>query len=218
MYSPAELQKIYGQRFSGRSEYRDRVWKALASYLGRWCPRDASVLDLGAGYCEFINNVDAASKYAMDLNPETVQRAAAGVTVLRQDCVQRWELPDGHLDVVFSSNFFEHLADKQALMIVLSEAYRCLKPGGRLVAIGPNIKYLGGQYWDFFDHSVELTERSLAEALAAAGFFTEIQWGRFLPYTMSDGRRYPIWTLQLYLAVPVFWRIFGKQFLVVGRK
>jgi hypothetical protein len=50
------------------------------------------------------------------------------------------------------------------------------------------------------------------------GFEIEICVGRFLPYTMSQGRTYPVWMLKLYLAIPWMWSVFGKQFLVVARK
>jgi SAM-dependent methyltransferase len=213
-----ELQRIYDTRFAGKTDYRTQVWRVLAPYFGQWIPASASVLDLGAGYCEFINNAAARVKYAMDLNPDVHSRAAAGVTVLQQDCSEPWPLPQGELDAVFTSNFLEHLPNKAAVTTVLSHAYRCLKPGGRLIAMGPNIKYVPGAYWDFFDHYVELTELSLAEALSGGGFDIEKQVGRFLPYTMSHGREYPILALRLYLALPAVWPLFGKQFLVVARK
>ena len=84
--------------------------------------------------------------------------------------------------------------------------------------MGPNIKYVPGEYWDFFDHYVELTELSLAEALLHCGFEIEKCVGRFLPYTMSRGREYPAWALRLYLAMPAVWPVFGKQFLVIAQK
>lgn len=213
-----ELQRIYATRFTGKTDYRTSVWRVLVSYFSQWFPRMGTVLDLGAGYCEFINNVTAGEKYAMDLNPDVHKRAAQGVTVLQQDCSDSWPLPEGHLDAVFTSNFLEHLVDKAAVGAVLSNAYRCLKPGGRFIAMGPNIKYLPGAYWDFFDHYVELTELSLAEALSNCGFEIEKTVARFLPYTMSQGPQYPVWVLRLYLAVPAAWPIFGKQFLVIGQK
>jgi SAM-dependent methyltransferase len=213
-----ELRRIYGARFAGKTEYRTQVWRVLVSYFGRWFPNSGSVLDLGAGYCEFINNATAGRKYAMDLNPDVRARAAQGVTVLQQDCSDPWPLEEGELDAVFTSNFLEHLPDKAAVNTVLTNAYRCLKPGGRFIAMGPNIKYLPGAYWDFFDHYVALTELSLAEALANCHFEIETCVARFLPYTMSRGRQYPAWMLRLYLAVPVVWPLFGKQFLVVGQK
>jgi SAM-dependent methyltransferase len=213
-----ELQRIYGARFAGKSDYRTRMWKVLVSYFSQWFPSTGAVLDLGAGYCEFIDNAAAGVKYAMDLNPDIHHRAAQGVTVFRQDCSDPWPLPENQLDAVFTSNFLEHLPNKAAVSAVLSHAYQCLKPGGRIIAMGPNIKYVPGEYWDFFDHYVELTELSLAEALLHCGFEIEKCVGRFLPYTMSRGREYPAWALRLYLAIPAVWPLFGKQFLVVGKK
>jgi len=212
------LQRIYGDRFAGKTDHRTRIWRVLAPYFSQWFPSSGTVLDLGAGYCEFINNASASVKYAMDLNPDVRRQAAQGVVVLEQDCSAPWPLPDSELDAVFTSNFLEHLPHKQAVRTVLSNACRCLKPGGRFIAMGPNIKYIPGAYWDFFDHFVELTELSMAEALTNCGFEIEQARPRFLPYTMSRGPQYPAWMLQFYLAVPALWPIFGKQFLVIGRK
>ncbi len=58
--------------------------------------------------------------------------------------------------------------------------------------MGPNIKYLPGEYWDFWDHYVPLTEASLKEALTTRGFPVDVCLGRFLPYTMATGPRYPL--------------------------
>jgi SAM-dependent methyltransferase len=213
-----DLQRIYSARFAGKSAYRVRVWKVLASYFSRWVPPESAVLDLGAGYCDFINNISAKSKYAMDLNPEILNAAESKVKIFQQDCSDSWPLAEAELDVVFTSNFLEHLPNKEAVRRTLSNAHRCLKPGGRLIAMGPNIKYTQGAYWDFFDHYVELTELSLSEVLTICGFGIEKNVGRFLPYTMSHGQQYPPWMLRLYLALPAMWPIFGKQFLVIGRK
>ena len=32
-----------------------------------------------------------------------------------------------------------------------------------------------------------------------------------------EGGEYPLWTLEAYLMLPIAWKIFGKQFLVVGK-
>jgi SAM-dependent methyltransferase len=120
--------------------------------------------------------------------------------------------------VVFTSNFFEHLPDKDCLKRTLRQALRCLKPGGRLIALGPNIKYLPGQYWDFFDHHVMLTELSLAEALEVEGFSIKKVIPRFLPYTLVGAPQYPVFLVRLYLMLPWLWAIKGKQFLIVATK
>jgi hypothetical protein len=101
---------------------------------------------------------------------------------------------------------------------VLDHVFRCLKPGGRLVAMGPNIKFTNGAYWDFWDHHLALTETSLAEGLVTRGFEIERCYPKFLPYTIVGGSEYPLWILKVYLQFKILWRIGGKQFLVVARK
>ncbi|MDE1919371.1 MAG: class I SAM-dependent methyltransferase [Patescibacteria group bacterium] len=218
-FSAEDLRSIYETRFGDRSAYRDRVWRVLVrDYFQRFVRPQDAILDLGAGHGEFINHISCGKKYAMDLNPDTAKRVNADVEVMRQDCAKPWLLPDGSLDVVFTSNFFEHLPDKQALARALAEARRCLKRGGRLIAMGPNIKYVPGSYWDFWDHHLPLTEQSLAEALSLHGFRVEHRIGKFLPFTMARGPRYPVCFVAAYLRFPPAWRIFGKQFLVIGKK
>ena len=161
------------------------------------------VLDLGCGYGEFINQVRCREKFAMDLNPDAPRHLNPDVQFLLQDCSARWQLPDGSLDVVFTSNFFEHLPDKPALGRTLDEIHRCLRPGGRLVAMGPNVKHVPGAYWDFWDHHIALTEASLSEALRTRGFDIDVCIDRFLPYTMATGRQYPMAFLRAYLKLPL---------------
>ena len=218
-HTPEDLQRIYGARFCTNLGYRKEVWAALvSSWFGQYVTPDDAVLDLGSGYGEFINTVRCRAKLAMDLNPDAPRFLDSDVRFLQQDCSTRWPLRDGSLDLIFTSNFFEHLPDKAALGRTLDEIRRCLRPGGRLVAMGPNIKYLPGRYWDFWDHYVPLTETSLREALVTRGFGMDVCIGRFLPYTMASGPRYPIAFLRAYLALPFAWRFFGRQFLVVGRR
>jgi SAM-dependent methyltransferase len=217
--TPQELSKIYHRRFSRTAEYRNKVWQILtADYFSNWIQPDHCVLDLGCGYGEFINNVVAQKKIAMDLNPDAPVHLARNVEFIHQDCSVKWLLPDRTVDVIFTSNFFEHLPDKAALSRTLREAFRCLKPGGRLIALGPNIKHLDGLYWDFYDHNVYLTETSLGEAMEVEGYQLDLVLSRFLPFTMVSAPEYPMFFVKLYLALPWLWRIKGKQFLVIATK
>jgi len=212
-----ELEREYERRFASRQDYRWRVWTILIQRVfQRYVPGNGSVLELGCGWGEFINQVRAGRKFGMDLNPASGRRLEAGIEFLHQDCSQTWPLPDGTLDLVFTSNFFEHLPDKQALARTLREAHRCLKPGGRIACLGPNIRVLPGAYWDFWDHYLPLTELSLAEGLELAGFTIAESRARFLPYTMARERNPPLWMVSLYLRVPLVWRLLGRQFFVVG--
>lgn len=219
VFKSDELKKMYEVRFANNLSYRNAVWKVLTkNYFQQMVPADATVLDLGAGYGEFINNIVCRKKYAFDLNPDTAKKVNGDVEVIDKDCSMPWPLSDESLDVIFTSNFFEHLPDTRALARTLVEAKRCLKSGGRIIAMGPNIKYLPGVYWDFLDHHIALTENSLSEALSQAGLRVESSIDKFLPFTMVDGPKYPTSFVALYLRIPLAWRILGKQFLVIGRK
>jgi SAM-dependent methyltransferase len=127
-------------------------------------------------------------------------------------------LPDGSLDIVFSSNFFEHLPAKPILERTIQEAARCLKTGARIIAMGPNIRYVPGPYWDFWDHHIPLTERSVSELFETNGFRIEKSIPRFLPYTMVNQREIPTVLIRLYSRFRFLWRLRGHQFLVIGRR
>jgi SAM-dependent methyltransferase len=218
-WNPNELERIYRNRSDAHTAYRLRVWQTLVDrFFSRFVARDAVVLDLGAGRGEFINNIQCGKKFAMDLNPDTRQYLSPDVTFLEQDSSQPWNLAEGALDLVFTSNFFEHVASKQVLSEIIAQASRCIRPGGRLIAMGPNIRFVGGAYWDFCDHHLPLSEASMAELLRIHGFSIERAIDRFLPYTMVNTRPVPNALIALYLSLPPAWKIFGKQFLVIGKK
>ncbi len=214
-----ELQRQYARRFTPLQEYRRRVWSVLTrDFFQQIVGTDKTILDLGCGWGEFINQIEARKKYGMDLNPASPDHLAAEVQFLNQDCSAPWQVPPGSLDIVFTSNFFEHLPDKEALKRTLQEALRALRPGGQIICLGPNIKFVPGMYWDFLDHHVALTELSLKEALELTGFQVTRCQDRFLPYTMVGGSLPPIWAVQLYLKLPFVWKWKGKQFLVIAAK
>ena len=214
-----ELQIQYAHRFTPLEAYRDRVWRILtAKFFQKLIPADSTVLDLGCGWGEFINNIVATKKYAMDLNRDAADKLAHGIEFLCQDCSAEWQLADDSLDIVFTSNFFEHLRSKDDLKSTLEQSWRCLKPGGTIICLGPNIKYLPGSYWDFWDHYLPLSELSLKEILDILGFDVTRCVPRFLPYTMVGQRQPSLKLVRLYLKLPLMWRFFGRQFLVIAQK
>ena len=214
-----ELSREYDLRFTALKEYRERIWKVLTDdFFQQWVLPGDTVLDLGCGWGGFINNVNAAKKYGMDLNPSAPNHLNPDVIFLNQDCSKTWEVPDESLDVIFTSNFFEHLREKDQLKETILQAKRCLKKGGKIVCMGPNIKFLPGSYWDFWDHYLALTELSLAELFALCEIEVVQSYPRFLPYTMVARRYMPMILVKTYLKLPVVWPLFGRQFLVVGQK
>jgi SAM-dependent methyltransferase len=122
------------------------------------------------------------------------------------------------VDVVFASNFFEHLPSKEAFLQTLQEIRRVLRSGGRLLILQPNIRFLNGEYWDFLDHHIPLTDRTLVEALLCTGLRPVEVVPRFLPYTTKSRLPSHPALVRLYLRVPLAQRLLGKQAWVVAVK
>jgi len=219
MMDEKELSRTYSIRFQGLEKYRNKIWKILVdNFFCRWIPADSRVLDLGCGYGEFINNVSANERHAMDLNPEASDRLDPNIHFHQQDCSEPWSIEENSLDLVFTSNFFEHLPNKQILSQTIRHIHRHLKPNGRLIMLGPNIAALKGNYWDFWDHHVPLSDQSACELLELHGFAIEKSIRRFLPYNMVRIRKRPLALVKLYIRLPFIWRFFGAQFLIISQK
>jgi len=214
------LDKLYQQRFPDAGlKQKDAIWKVLcADFFQRYVRTTDTVVDIGAGFCEFINNIAAAKKIAVDVNPDVRRFAAADVQVINAPCTSIDQLAEGSVDAVFMSNFLEHLLDKAAVLATLRECCRILRPGGRIIVLQPNIRFLPGEYWDFFDHHTPLTDRSLVEGLQLAGLQPLVVHPRFLPYTTKSRLPKAAFLVRWYLRVPLLWRFFGKQALVVATK
>jgi len=215
------LSELYANRFDADDQaWKLRVWGVLwKRVFSRYVRPEDTVLDLGAGFCEFINAAEAKRKIAVDLNPRLPEFAHPEVETHCAPAQGLSFLADGEVDLVFTSNFLEHLPNKDVLTAVAQEVRRVLKPGGTFVIMGPNIRFLPGLYWDYYDHHIALTERSVAELLAITGFELAEVIPRFLPYTVkSSGPRWE-WLVHLYLSArPLSARFLGKQFLLVARK
>jgi SAM-dependent methyltransferase len=215
------LDRLYARRFSAaeRAE-KTRLWGVLCErFFARYVSAEATVLDLGAGYCDFINQIRAARRIAVDLNPDTVHAAAPGVEVHALPLDRLGEAVEaGSVDLVFASNVFEHLQGPDVLLSVLEAVFRTLRPGGRLLILQPNVRRVGTAFWDFVDHRLPLTEKGMAEALGLVGFRVEECRPGFLPYTTKAKSWLPRWSwlLRLYLALPPAHWVWGKQMFLVA--
>lgn len=215
-------EELYKNRFSGKEAARQKVWQAIVLHLQRKVLKGLkhdTVLDVGSGYGEFINNFDSTQRFALDLNPNSASMTSDEVKFLNINASDVGKHIDkSSIDLVFSSNFFEHLSSKNELSSVVQELWNVLKPGGHILIMGPNIRLLAGQYWDFYDHHIPLSDKSATELLKAHGFEIIKSHSRFLPYTMSNKKPPPRFLVGIYLTFPFFWKIAGKQFLILAQK
>ena len=217
---PATLTRLYAHRFSTEDTASLReVWRVLVRQFFQ--PRlrpDATVVDIGAGECLFINEVRAARRIAVDANPAMAAKAAPGVeTVITTDLELR-ELDGIGVDHAFLSNFLEHLPDYQTILRLLRRIHDVLEPGGTLLVLQPNFRLCSKVYFDFIDHLTLLTDASLVEALSVCGFEIVEKRVRFLPFTSKSRLPQKPWMVSLYLRIPPAQWLLGKQTFIVARR
>jgi SAM-dependent methyltransferase len=215
-----ELADLYRIRFEAELLPRKRqIWEVICrDFLQQYVRLADTVVDIACGYGEFLNGIRAARKIAVDLNPDARHFLDASVEFHLSPATQLAEKARGEADVVFTSNFLEHPPDKKTLDVFLEQVMTALKPGGRYLVLGPNLRYLPGEYWDFYDHHLGLTHLSLGEALQLKGFRIERTIDRFLPYTTQGALPTHPALVRAYLKVPPAWKLLGKQFFIVARK
>jgi cyclopropane fatty-acyl-phospholipid synthase-like methyltransferase len=196
---------------------RAGVWRAIADYLAPWVPPTAHVLELGAGYCTWINAVHAARKVAVDQWPQVARHAGSDVRVVVMDVSEGLRSSAlGQFDVVLASNFLEHFEPATASAIV-GDVSALLNDGGRFIVIQPNFRFAFRRYFDDYTHRSIFTDVSLSNLIRSHGLQIEICRPRFLPYSMRD-RRWPAaeWAVRAYLRSPI--KPGAGQMLVIARK
>jgi SAM-dependent methyltransferase len=210
------MRALYGERFAGEDAFRRGMWAVLCrDFFQRWVPEDAVVLDVAAGTCDFINAVTARERIALDLNPAVEEHAGPGVRALVGRADDMAGVATASVDVVFVSNFFEHV-DRDTILRVLAEARRVLRPTGRLLVLQPNIRFAARDYWMFFDHVTPVDDRALVEAFGLAGLRLVHHIERFLPYTAKSRLPRSLGLVKAYLRLPLVWRLLGKQSFLVA--
>lgn len=215
------VSPIYKFRFPQEvTSARADLWQELNHiWFQKYVRIHDTVMDIGAGYCEFINAIHCKTKIAVDINPDVKKYAHTNVTILQTDVLH---IPDEYknaVDVIFMSNFLEHLPKRDDVVTVLSYAKRLLKKDGVLLILQPNIDLVKEHYWDFIDHFTPLNEKSLTEALTISGYRVEKFVKRFLPYsTVATTLSTNPWFIRAYFLLPQLLRPFAGQSFVVARR
>lgn len=212
--------KLYKIRYRNTSlERKNLAWKLVCKKIyQKYINANDTVLDIASGHGEFINNIQAKRKLALDLNPDAAKYLDDEIEFYN---INAFDIGDkfNNLDVILASNFLEHLADKKELDHFLRLSYETLRPGGRILIVGPNLRYIPGKYWDYYDHNIGLTHFSLMEALELVGFNISKCIDRFLPHLDRGSKmNTPLFFISLYLHFPLAWRMLGGDFFIVAEK
>jgi SAM-dependent methyltransferase len=194
---------------------RNVVWAALWRYYFQHRVRpDDCVLDLGCGYGEFINNVKARRRIAVDMWPDFPKHMAPGIETIVAPVTDLSALDDGSVDYAFASNLFEHIRQAD-LAQVLDTLRRKLSARGSITMVQPNYRYAASEYFDDYTHVSIWSHISMADFLTANGYEVTEVHPRFLPLTVKS--RLPVWgpLIGAYLLSPI--KPMGKQMLLSAR-
>jgi SAM-dependent methyltransferase len=211
------LPELYEARFDEREvSAKDAVWREIVRYLQRYIDASAPILDIACDRGHFIRWAEGSERWATDIRD---MRAAlpAGVRFVQSSGLELAQVvPNGYFGAVFMSNYLEHLESSDAVIEQMRVARQLLRPDGRVIVLQPNIRLVGPRYWDFIDHRVALTERSLLEAAELAGLRTVDLITRFLPYSTKGRLPTHPWLVRAYLSMRPAWLMLGRQTLYVG--
>lgn len=194
---------------------RKQVWRAIVENIQqRFIPDESHVLELGCGYGDFINQVKARKKMAVDI--EDVQKLLEkDVIFLKQDVTRLDSIGDNSLDIVFASNLLEHL-DIDNVSLTLTAIYKKLRSSGKIILLQPNFRLCCKNYFDDYTHRTVFTDESLSGILIAHGFKIEFRKSGYLPFSMQGILPKSYWLTRIYLSLgsPVM----GAQMLIVGHR
>lgn len=210
--------KVYDRRFNDMETFRNAMWSVLCQdFFQRYVPAQSCIIELAAGHCEFINHIQADRRIAVDINPDIQRFADKEVETIQTSATNLEQINDATADVIFVSNFFEHIT-KPDIVSCLREAHRVLKAGGRMLILQPNYRYCQKDYWMFFDHITPIDDRALVEVLELIGFQMTCAIPRFLPYSTQSKLPKSTQLIRWYLKMPFLWPFFGGQAFLCGEK
>lgn len=206
-------EQAYHETRFAFDERREVLWRALCEYhFNKLIRPDFHVLELGAGYGHFINNVRCSRKSAIDHWPGLLKHVKSPVTAAVGSVTDLSFVADHSVDFAFASNLFEHLSQAD-FATTLAQLKRKLKPGGTLNILQPNYRLAYREYFDDYTHVAIYSDVSLCDFLRANGFNVIESVPGFLPFSIKSTSA-PIrpWIVRLYLMLP--WKLFAKQMFV----
>ncbi len=183
-------------------KFRVGVWREIVRYIHRDVGTVPLVVELAAGFCDFINQYPAQKKICYEINPDMKRWAGADIEMRCENALSVGGMDDASVDLVFASNFLEHL-DEKDLDKLIPRIYKVLRPAGKLVLLQPNYRLCKDHYFDDPTHLTVFSDEKMGEFLGEYGFSINKIIPGFLPFSMKSRLpKWPFW-VRLYLASPI---------------
>lgn len=161
------LRVIYSEKRTPYTSYPGKLCKYLAENYFKDSYR--TLLDVGCGRGEHLREFQKLGYQVTgaDLSEEA-KEMSKGVEICLLD-IEKEALPypDNSFDVVFNKSLIEHLNNPENFM---REAYRVLKPGGRLITMTPDWESVYRTFYEDYTHRTPFTVDSLRDIHQIFGF------------------------------------------------
>jgi SAM-dependent methyltransferase len=194
---------------------REILWQSLVRYhFSKLIRPTDCVLELGAAYGNFINNVIADRKLALDIWEEFPHCLNPGIQAHVGSVEDLDWVPDASVDFVFASNLFEHVP-QTVFVSVLEQLKRKLKPGGTINLLQPNYRFAYREYYDDYTHVTVYSDISICDFLNANNYDVIDCQPRFMPLTIKSRFKVSPFLIRAYLMSPV--KPLGKQMFIRAR-
>ena len=207
-----EQNKYFETRYKFEKK-RTVVWRAIAEYLQHYINENSSILEIGAGYCDFRNQIKVKEKYAIDSNSQSKAYAAKDVSFINVS-INEFSI-NKKFDYIFASNFFEHFTIEE-LQIIIPKLKDLLTNNGKIIIIQPNYFYAYRNYWDDYTHKTAFSHSSLSDFFVEQGFKMLQVKKKFLPFSFKSKLPASYFLTKLYLSSPI--KPFAKQFFIIAEK
>ena len=169
------LRVIYSTKRRPYTSYPSKLCKHIAENYFK--PDYETLLDVGCGRGEHLREFEKLGYQVKGVDSSKEAKGLSEDLEVEIVDIEKELFPykDGSFDVVFSKSLIEHLNNSENLM---REAYRVLKPGGRLITMTPDWGSVYKIFYEDYTHRTPFTKKSLYDIHQIFGF-KEIQVRKF---------------------------------------
>jgi len=173
------LKEIYSKERRPYTSYPGQLCKYIAEkYFKR---NYRTLLDVGCGRGEHLREFQKLEFQVKGVDLSEEAKELSNDLKIGIIDVEKEPLPykDRSFDVVFNKSLIEHLRNPDNFM---REAYRVLKPGGRLITMTPDWESVYKIFYEDYTHRTPFTTDSLKDTYRIFGFkVIEVKKFRQLP-------------------------------------
>jgi len=164
------LDVIYFRDEYGENQYPQKLCNHLTwNYIKPNPYEKLTLLDIGSGKGNHLIGFHRCGFHVkgIDIRPECL--AALDKFDIRQCDLEKDKIPfnDNNFDIVFSKSMIEHVANADHLF---QEAYRILRPGGKIIIMTPDWLSQRDFFWDDYTHVRAWTRKGLQNCMIMRGF------------------------------------------------